>query len=264
MKKTENRALKGADTTLYARIRELILSARQSVARGINLVQVYTNFEIGRHIIEHEQQGKGRAAYGQKVVGQLAKRLTEEFGGGYSRRNLELMRQFFVLYSDRQRHIAQSLTAQLSSSVKTQSMIAQSLTGGKSAKPDPFTLSWTHYVFLLGVKNPDERRFYEIEAAGQNWSLRELKRQFNTGLYERLALSRDKKGIRRLAKKGQIVETPQDMLKEPYVLEFLGLDESAKYSETELETAIINKLEHFLLELGKGFLFEARELKKAV
>jgi hypothetical protein len=146
--------------TLFADIRELILSARNTVARGINLVQVHTNFEIGRHIIEHEQQGKGRAAYGQEVIGQLGERLTEEFGRGYSKRNLELMRQFFVVYSGHRRYIAQSLTAQLPSTRKTQSPIAQ-LQPDKSAQVSPFILSWTYYVFLLGITDLDERRFYE-------------------------------------------------------------------------------------------------------
>ena len=122
-----------------------------------------------------------------------------------------------------------------------------------------FTLSWSHYVFLMNISNADERSFYEIEAAEQNWSLRELKRQFDSGLYERLALSRDKKGIKKLSKKGQVVAKPHDLIKNPYVLEFLGLDEKSKYSETDLESAIIDKIEHFLLELGKGFLFEARQ-----
>ena len=111
----------------------------------------------------------------------------------------------------------------------------------------------------MGLDDQEERKFYEIEAYQQNWSLRELKRQFNSSLYERLALSRDKKSIKELAQKGQIIEKPDDLLKEPYVLEFLGLDENTKYSETDLESAIIDKLEHFLLELGKGFLFEARQ-----
>ena len=125
--------------------------------------------------------------------------------------------------------------------------------------PPPFVLSWTHYVFLLGIKNPDERRFYEIEAANQNWTVRELRRQFDSSLYERLALSRDKEGVRRLASEGQIVSQPQDLLKEPLVLEFLGLSEQARYSESDLEAAIIDQIERFLLELGKGFLFEARQ-----
>jgi predicted nuclease of restriction endonuclease-like (RecB) superfamily len=122
-----------------------------------------------------------------------------------------------------------------------------------------FTLSWTHYVFLLGVKNPDERSFYEIEAGEQNWTVRELKRQFDSGLYERLALSRDKEGIRRLAREGQTVGQARDLLKEPLVLEFLGLDERSRYSESDLESAIIGQIERFLLEMGKGFLFEARQ-----
>ena len=122
-----------------------------------------------------------------------------------------------------------------------------------------FTLSWSHYVFLISVENPDERSFYEIEAATGGWTLAELKRQFNSGLYERLALSRDRDAIRDLAREGQIVTQPKDVLKNPYVLEFLGLEERPRYSESDLESAIIDKLEHFLLELGKGFLFEARQ-----
>jgi predicted nuclease of restriction endonuclease-like (RecB) superfamily len=123
----------------------------------------------------------------------------------------------------------------------------------------PFKLSWSQYVFLISIENPEERNFYEIEAALNGWALPELKRQFTSGVYERLALSRDKDDIRKLAREGQIVTRPQDLLKEPYVLEFLGLDEKAKYSESDLESAIINKLEHVLLELGKGFLFEVRQ-----
>ena len=134
--------------------------------------------------------------------------------------------------------------------------IVQTLSGQSSR---PFSLSWSHYVFLLGIKNADERSFYEIEATSESWTLRELKRQFDSGLYERLALSRDKEGIRQLAREGQIVSQPQDLLKEPLVLEFLGLSEQTRYSESELETALIDQLGQFLLELGKGFLFEARQ-----
>jgi len=123
----------------------------------------------------------------------------------------------------------------------------------------PFQLSWSQYVFLVGIKDTDARRFYEIEAASSGWTLPELTRQFNSGLYERLALSRDKEGVKKLAQEGQVVAKPEDLLKNPYVLEFLGLDEKSKYSESDLESAIIDKIEHFLLELGKGFLFEARQ-----
>ncbi len=128
----------------------------------------------------------------------------------------------------------------------------------KSGSP-PFLLSWTHYVELLGVKDADERSFYEIESANSGWNVRELRRQKASCLYERLALSRDKAGVKRLAEKGQLITRPEDVLKEPLVLEFLGLDEKASYSESDLESALITHLEHFLLELGKGFLFEARQ-----
>jgi predicted nuclease of restriction endonuclease-like (RecB) superfamily len=124
---------------------------------------------------------------------------------------------------------------------------------------DAFGLSWSHYVFLLGVANAEERSFYEIEALAQDWTLRELRRQFDSGLYERLALSRNKEGIRRLAREGQVVSQASDLLKEPLVLEFLGLNEREQYSESDLEAAVINQIGQFLLELGKGFLFEARQ-----
>lgn len=272
--------------TFIEDIRKLICSARTTVARGVDLVQVHTNFEIGRRIVEQEQLGKGRAVYGEEIIKALASRLTGEFGRGFSASNLAYMRSFYLFYQDRA-SIFQSVTGKLGSSKKLQSVagksaipqtaataekrqsltdqfpIPQTLTGqltpSAQTQPRPFTLSWTHYVFLLGIKNTDERSFYEIESTQQNWTIRELKRQFDSSLYERLALSRDKEGIRQLARKGQIVNRPKDLLKEPLVLEFLGLSEHARYSETDLETAIINRIEHFLLELGKGFLFEARQ-----
>ncbi|SPE31610.1 conserved hypothetical protein [Candidatus Sulfopaludibacter sp. SbA6] len=243
-------------------IRELIAGARATVARGVDLVQVHTNFEIGRRIVEEEQRGKNRAAYGEEVVKALAERLTAEFGRGFSRSNLMSMRQFYLQNQDR---IGQSMIGQFNTGSKSQSAIGQlaipqPLSGESGSPPArPFTLSWTHYFFLLGVKNPNERSFYEIEASKQNWTVRELKRQFNSGFYERLALSRDKEGIRRLAREGQTVGQPADLLKEPLVLEFLGLDERSRYSESDLESAIICQIEHFLLEMGKGFLFEARQ-----
>jgi predicted nuclease of restriction endonuclease-like (RecB) superfamily len=248
-------------------IRRLIGSARSTVARGVDLVQVHTNFEIGRRIVEQEQRGKGRAEYGKEVIKALAERLTAEFGRGFSASNLAYMRSFFLFYQDRI-PIFQSMIGKLSNTKKLQSPTTKSPSDQKSqppadqfsvAQPRPFTLSWTHYLFLLGIKNPDERSFYEIEAAQQDWTVRELKRQFDSSLYERLALSRDKKGIRKLAEVGQIVAKPGDILKEPIVLEFLGLDEQTRYSESDLESAIIDQIERFLLELGKGFLFEARQ-----
>ena len=252
------------ENELYQRIRELVVTARQTVARGVDWVQVQTNFEIGRHIVEHEQMGSARADYGKEVIKNLAVQLTDEFGSGFSLSNLKLMRQFYLQFQSRMDRINHTASGQLEVT-KSQTMsgflsgvirdIQYSLTDGEKC----FSLSWSHYVYLLGIKNPDERNFYEIEATSQNWTLRELKRQFDSSIYERLALSRDQAGIRQLAQEGQIVSQPKDVLKEPLVLEFLGLNEQARFSESDLETAIINQIEHFLLELGKGFLFDARQ-----
>jgi predicted nuclease of restriction endonuclease-like (RecB) superfamily len=177
------------------------------------------------------------------------------------------MRKFFLTYRDRHTEIWQMPSAKLPTDDKSQMQFGKS---DEEAMPriwqtpsarfkSPFTLSWSQYVFLISIDKAEERSFYEIEAAANSWTLPELKRQFNSGLYERLALSRDQDGVRKLAAEGQLVTRPEDLLKEPYVLEFLGLDEKARYSESDLESAIIDKLEHFLLELGKGFLFEARQ-----
>ena len=130
--------------------------------------------------------------------------------------------------------------------------------------PDIFPLSWSHYVTLLAVKDDSERSFYEIESIQNNWSVRELKRQYDSGLFERLALSKDKQRVKQLAGKGQLVEKPEDVIKSPYILEFLGLDEKAAYTESDLESAIINKIEHFLFEMGKGFLFGGRQVRFSI
>ncbi len=223
-------------------VRELILSARMTVARSVDIVQVHTNLEIGRRIVLQEQKGKNRAAYGKEIIKALSQRLSVEFGKGFSLSNLKLMRQFYL---QNQHRISQTVSGQLLSP--------------NASSPKPFILSWSHYVFFLGIKNSEERNFYEIEATQQNWTVRELKRQFDSSLYERLALSRDKKGIRELARDGQLISHPKDLLKEPLVLEFLDLSEQARYSESDLESAIISQIERFLLELGKGFLFESRQ-----
>jgi len=239
----------------------------------VDTFQVMTNYEIGRRIVEHEQKGAKRAAYGTELLKELSATLTEEFGKGFSPVNLSHMRRFFLVWQDRvqifqqpteklaaseiaQKPSGKLITPQIGQSASDQLTILQRPTGRSR---NPFTLSWTHYVLLLSIKDPDERSFYEIEATNEGWSVPELKRQKASCLYERLALSRDKAGIRRLAKEGQVMMKPEDMLKEPLVLEFLGLEEKSGYSETDLEQAIIDRLEHFLLELGKGFLFEARQ-----
>jgi predicted nuclease of restriction endonuclease-like (RecB) superfamily len=218
---------------------------------------VLTNYEIGRLIVEHEQGGKVRAGYAERTLKAISLRLTREFGQGYSVDNLQRMRQFYLQwskYATASRISGEQTTETPGSPPDT--MISATVSR-KSVVP--FRLSWSHYVFLMTITYEAERRFYEIEAANEHWSLRELRRQFNSSLYERLALSRDKKKVKALSSRGQIVEQPHDVLKDPYVLEFLGLKEDRAYSETDLETAIINRIEHFLLELGKGFLFEARQ-----
>jgi len=225
----------------YNKVAGLLKEARMSVVRTINKTMVYTYFEIGRIIVEEEQNGKVRAEYGKVLLKSLSNKLTEEFGKGFSVTNLKQMRQFYLAYEKHRDFFIKSEKGQTLS--------------------DEFNLSWSHYLMLMRIDSIDERRFYEKEAIANNWSLRELKRQFNTALYERLVLSRDKKGVKQLAEKGQIVEAPQDSLKDPYVLEFLDLQENTRYNETDLEQELINKLEHFLLELGKGFTFVGRQVR---
>ena len=248
-------------TSLITEVRSLIQSARRGVASVIDTFQVMTNFEIGRRIVEHEQKGAKRAAYGNEVLKTLATELTHEFGSGFSATNLKLMRQFYAEYRQK---IGQTLTDQsvrpgISQTLSDQFSLIPTHQSQALKSSNPFTLSWSHYVLLLTVKDPDERSFYEIESRQSNWNVRELKRQKASCLYERLALSRDKKGIRKLAQEGQVIVNPVDLFKEPLVLEFLGLEEHASYSESDLESALITHLERFLLELGKGFLFEARQ-----
>jgi len=237
---------------LVAEVRGLIQSARRGAASVVNTLQVMTNFEIGRRIVEHEQKGSRRAAYGQGLLKRLSQRLTQEFGRGFSEDNLSNMRRFFLLWESRVSQFPNRVFGNSTQPISKQP-------AAKLSPARPFTLSWTHYVLLLTVKDADERSFYEIEATNEGWSVPELKRQKASALYERLAVSRDKAGVKRLAEKGQIITKPEDVLKEPYVLEFLGLDEKAGYSESDLESAIISQIERFLLELGKGFLFESRQ-----
>ena len=249
---------------LIAEVRQLIQSARRGVAFVVDTFQVLTNFEIGRRIVEHEQKGETRAEYGAELLTELSARLTDEFGKGFSRSNLEYMRKFFLLWQNRVSQISQQPAGKLrpprirqTASVELAQREISQQPAGKFGRP--FTLSWTHYVELLSIKDPDERSFYEIEATNSGWSVPELRRQKSACLYERLALSRDKAGIKRLAMEGQLITKPEDLFKEPLVLEFLGLTEQAGYSESDLESALLSHLEKFLLELGKGFLFEARQ-----
>ena len=218
---------------IYQEIHDLLHNARQNIISNINSTMTKTYFLIGKRIVEEEQDGNKRAEYGKNLIKMLSEKLTKEFGKGFSETNLEQMRKFFKVYG-----IPQTLSEEFQ-----------------------FNLSWSHYLILMRIKDINARNFYEIEAFENNWSLRELKRQVNSSLYERLVLSKDKEKVKELSVKGQIIEKAQDVIKDPYILEFLGLDEKSDYSENKLETEIINKLEMFLLELGKGFTFVGRQVR---
>lgn len=230
----------------YQDISLLLDNARKHAKTAVNTAMVYTYYEIGRRIVEEEQNGENRAAYGQQILQGLSDHLTKAFGKGYSVGNLKNIRQFYMVFSN----------DQIGETVFSQSSNLPAVSTGRK-----FYLSWSHYLKLMRIKNVDERHFYEIEAAKNDWSLSELKRQYDSSLYERLALSGDKEKVLQLAQKGQVVETPADAVKDPYILEFLGLPELPVYSESELETRIIDHLQQFLLELGTGFAFVGRQVR---
>jgi len=220
---------------------------------------VYTYYEVGRYIVEDEQQGKYRAEYGKAVLKELAERLTKQFGKGWSEKHLQRCRFFFNAFSDGQIRTTALSNLQSNDIQANKDACSIQEVSDLHAKYPVFTLSWSHYLILMRIENPDERNFYEIECAKQNWSVRQLQRQVASSLYERLALSRDKDEVMRLAQEGQTIEKPTDILKNPLTLEFLGLREETAYTESKLESAIISKMQQFLLEMGKGFLFEARQ-----
>ena len=242
------------------RIERLIADAQAHVGRTINITEVVTKYEIGRIIVEVVQKGERRATYGKQLLKGVSEILTERFGDGWSVETLKKCRKFYQIYSANKIGSTLSVQLPIEDSVYTVDQIQESPT--QSRKLDaiyPYTLSWSHYVVLMRIESDEERRFYEIESQKQNWSVRQLQRQYNSSLYERLALSKDKDSIMRLAQEEQTVNKPNDIIKNPLTLEFLGLKTDASYSETKLENAIIDKMQHFLLELGKGFLFEARQ-----
>ena len=217
------------NNNFYQEIKELLYSAKNKVYQTINTTMTQTYFQIGKRIVEEEQNGELRAEYGKKLIKNLSLELNKEFGDGFSIDNLKNMRRFYVCFQ------------------KSETLSHQ------------FKLSWSHYIFLTRIENINERNFYEIESIENSWSLRELKRQFDSGLFERLKLSSDKQKLKELSLNGQVIQTAQDLIKDPYILEFVGLPELSSYSESELEQKLIDKLENFLLELGKGFTFVARQ-----
>ena len=215
---------------LLGSISYLLEEARRKTVRQINTVMVETYWCVGRLIVEEEQKGRERAKYGEYLIQKLSKDLTKKFGRGFTERNIWAMRQFYTTYP------------------KLHALRAES-----------GLLSWTHYRTLISVDDADARKFYEIETLKNNWSSRELDRQINSLLFERLSLSRNKNKVLELSHKGQVIEKPEDAIKNPYILEFLGIPEKSYYVEKQLEQKLIDHLHDFVLELGKGFTFVARQ-----
>jgi len=218
------------NSKFFEEVRELLAQARQKAYAAVNFAMVEAYWQIGRRIVEEEQQGKGRADYGDFLVKELSKQLTSEFGKGFAVTTLKNFRQFYLIFPDFQKGSA-----------------ARSL------------LSWTHYRLIMRVDNPDAREYYIKEVAEQNWSTRQLERNINTLYYERLLKSPDKKGLTHEG--GLEKQNFAEFIKDPYVLEFLQIPESPVSSEQEMETAIINNLQQFLLEMGKGFSFVGRQFR---
>ena len=243
---------------LFERISALIEESRKRVATAVNIAEVYTKYEIGRHIVEDEQEGKARAAYGKQVLPILSQRLTDKFGSGWSLETLKSARKFYSVYAP-QAIRSTALTKSDKETGKTNLVNSVDQIQIAPAEPHKFVLSWSHYLVLMRIKDDGARSFYEVECAKQNWGVRWLQRQVGSSLYERIALSSDRDKVVRMAKEGEIIEKPADIIKNPVTLEFLGLKPDAAYSETKLENAIIDKMQTFLLEMGKGFLFEARQ-----
>lgn len=245
-----------ASDELFERVRAILERARVQVARSVNSEMVRAYWLVGREIVEEEQQGRRRADYGEELVSHLSDRLRGVFGRGFTPSNLRYMRLFYLAYPE-------LLGAEFRHALRDESAGAMAA-APKRRKADQAgrinpDLSWTHYRLLTKVDSPQARGFYEVEAVRNHWSSRELDRQINSLLFERLAKSRDKKGLMRLAAEGQEIRTPGDVFKDPVVLEFVGLPESHRLVEAELEEALLTNLQAFLLELGKGFAFLARQ-----
>ena len=205
----------------------IIEDARKKIYTQVNSIMVETYYEIGKNIVEYEQSGKQRAEYGENLIKNLSSKLTIKYGKGFSERNLEQFRKFYLIYR------------------KSQTLSAK--------------LSWSHYTLILRIDEELKRNFYLKETENANWSVRELKRQISSALFERLALSKNKEQIIKLSKNGNIIENSKDLIKDPYILEFLNLEEKYEYTEKEMEQKLIDNLQKFILELGKGYSFVARQ-----
>ena len=208
-------------------IKQIINTARTNAMRSVDFCRVQMYWTIGQRIVEKEQQGKERADYGTYLIKNLAKEIEPEFGSGFGERQLKFCRQFYNTYP-----IRNALRSQL---------------------------NWSQYRMLIQIPDPDKREYYELEAVNEGWSGRQLERQINSMLYERLLMSNDKESVLAVARKERIPESPQEIIKDPMVLEFLGLERKASYYEKDLESAIISHIADFLLEMGKGFSFVSRQ-----
>ena len=262
----------------YKAVKEILEAARSTAYRAVNFAMVQAYWNIGRVIVEEELKGKSKAEYGEYLLKELSIRLTKDFGKGFTETNLRYMRLFYLSFEIMNAERSQSLPDKIHHALRDESVSTQkgdavrhtSITSQKShALRDelPFVrpeLSWTHYRLLLKVERPDVRKFYLDECIASNWSTRQLERQINSFYYERLLSSRNKNIVRSEIKKLEPGPSPNDIIKDPYVLEFLGMKESKKYLETDLEQGLIDKLHNFLLELGKGFSFVARQKRITV
>lgn len=214
---------------LLDQVGEELHTGRSSLVSAANTIMLGTYWNIGRDIVEYEQKGNSKAEYGSSLLKRLSRDLTDRYGSGFSMSNVNKMRKLYIEYP-----ILQTASAKL---------------------------TWSHYIELLKIDDPLERSFYEKECANEGWGVRELKRQMKSMLFQRLALSTDKESVMKLAQEGQIIEKPEDILKEPYVFEFAGLPQLPTYSEGDLEEALINNLSMFFLELGKGFTYVGNQQK---
>jgi len=250
---------------LFDRVVSILEQARTNVVRAVNNNMVIAYWLIGREIVQEIQDGEKRAEYGKQVIEQLSMRLTEKYGRGFSTTNMRYFRTFYTVYSDRIPEIRHIACGEFKASEKrhTQSgvldameMAIEQIGIKQGFSPN---LGWSHYRALMNVEHHNERLFYEIEVETEGWEVKHLKRQINTFLFARLLKSRDKKTVMELACQGQRISTPADTIKNPYILDFLGLPDSRVHHESEIEKAIIDNLQSFLLELGKGFAFVGRQ-----
>ena len=274
--KSQTSTVANSDTTaLFDRVVVILEDARHHAARTVNNAMVVAYWLIGREIVQELQEGAGKAKYGKRVIADLSRRLTDRYGRGFSVPNVRNFRQFYLVYQHRileiryltgsefehgpEKRYPTGSESERGRSMGGKSMQKQHPTGVETTQGFHPDLSWSHYRALMRVENEEARQFYEQETARNHWNKLQLERQINTLLFERLLKSRDKDGVLQLANEGQVTEHPIDIIKDPYALEFLGLPESHRLVESELETALTTHMQEFLLELGTGFAFVARQ-----